>query len=138
MHTTSPVRFFYAHAGWSYPTGATPAEKIAAKWAGARALAAAEKAAADAGLVAVWVADADFDPSDFDDPDDRRMAAEDGAVGCVLYRPCPQHGTDCKHAEVLGSLWGIVESRTTHEAAEYRRVIAAELALDALPDGGAQ
>lgn len=127
-------RFFYEHAGWSYhPETETPDMGRAR---GARRLAAAEQWAEDEGLEYVWEGDPDCGPDDFDFPEDKAHVAEYGAVGCILYRPCDEHGTDCKHAERLASLWGITESLNNAERDNYRRVIQAELALGAMPAEG--
>lgn len=48
-------------------------------------------------------------------------------VGVMAVRPCEDHGTDCPHAEHLGSLWGIMDP-----SPEYLRVVKAELALEAM------
>jgi hypothetical protein len=47
----------------------------------------------------------------------------------VCYRPCPDHGWDCRHKEVLASLGGIFDPTD-----DYLRVVRAELALEAMPD----
>lgn len=125
------VTFFYKHAGWGYrPDVETPSQ---GRRRGARQLAKAEAWAESQELVAVWQFDPDCGPDDFDFESDKDHVREHGAVGCILYRPCLEHGTDCKHAEVLGSLWGITESLVNAERDAYRRVVEAELALEAMP-----
>lgn len=107
-------RFFRQHAGYIVGESAK----------GALALARAEKHAGDEGLQHVWVEDPDPDLSWMDE---HERAQEHEVLGCILYRPCSEHGVDCKHAEPLASLWGIVDADR-----EYRRVIEAELSLEAL------
>jgi hypothetical protein len=46
----------------------------------------------------------------------------------ICYRPCPDHGWDCKHKEVLASLGGIFDPTD-----DDLRVVRAELALEAMP-----
>lgn len=123
--------FFLRHAGYSYnPATET---KIAGRRRCARQLATAEQWASDQGLVFEWQDDPDCSPDDFEFPEDQEHVRNHGAVGCILYRPCPEHGTDCKHAEHLGSLWGITESLNNAKRDAYRRVVQAELALEAMP-----
>jgi hypothetical protein len=46
-----------------------------------------------------------------------------------LVRECPEHhDTDCRHAETLASLGSIIDADNA-----YRRIVAAELALEAMP-----
>jgi len=49
----------------------------------------------------------------------------------VCYKPCPEHGWDCKHKEVLSSLGGIFDPSD-----DYLRVVRAELASEAMPAEG--
>ena len=137
-HQTAQA-FFAAQAGYSYPApaDATKAQQAAARRKGRRdtgkRLAQAEAWAEAEGLIYQWVEDPDCGPDDFDLESDKDHVREHGAVGCLLYRPCPDHGTECKHAEVLASLWGITESLNNRERDNYRRVVQAELALEAMP-----
>jgi len=128
---STAAHFFFSRAGYSYPTGADAAGIRAARWDGARQLAQAERWAGDEGLIFAWVDDPDCTEDDFEHEADKAYVREHGAVGCVLYRPCPDHGIDCRHAEVLASLWGITESLDHHERDAYRRVVQAELAAEA-------
>jgi hypothetical protein len=132
MSKQTAYQFFLRNAGYSYnPATET---KIEGRRRCAKALAAAEQWAEAEGLEFVWEDDPDTTADDFEFPEDKAHVSEHGAVGCILYRPCPQHGTDCKHAEHLGSLWGITESLNNSERDAYRRVVQAELALEAIPD----
>lgn len=128
----TPVHFFYANAGYSYPANASKAEQCKARWDCARKYARAEQWAQDEQLVYVWEHDPHTTEADFDFPEDKAHVREHGAVGCILYRPCADHGTDCKHAEHLASLWGITESLDNRERDNYRRIVEAELALEAM------
>ncbi len=130
-HTQSAYHFFLSRAGYSYnPQTKT---RMQGRIDGAKRLAAAEKWAQASGVVYVWMPDEDCSEDDFEFEEDKQHIREHGAVGCILYRPCPDHGTECKHAEVLGSLWGITESLDNRERDAYRRVVEAELASDAMP-----
>lgn len=132
MARQTAYQLFLKHAGYSYdPTKETP---IQGRRRCARALARAEAWAEREGLQYVWQDDPDTTEDDFDFPEDKAHVREYGAVGCVLYRPCPEHGTDCKHAKHLASLWGITESLDNRKRDAYRRVVQAELALEAMPD----
>ena len=48
-------------------------------------------------------------------------------VSVLAFVPCPDHGTDCKHARCVASLGGIFDADNN-----YLRVIRAELACEAL------
>ena len=87
-------------------------------------LARAEVWAANEGLERVIVPD--------DSPWDGDCPAPFEQVGVMLVRPCPEHGTDCKHAEVLGSLWGVGLTGDAHEDNAIIRQIAAEIALEVM------
>lgn len=115
-------RFFHVNAGYCVGFRAT----------GALALARAEQWAREKDLEYVWQCDPDCTADDFEFESDKRHVREHGAVGCILYRPCPDHGIDCKHAEVLGSLWGVTESLNNRDRDNYRRVVEAELAAEAI------
>lgn len=98
------------------------------------ALARAELAAHAAGVVYVWEPDDDADWSFVDTwpvADQRRWRGVDRerehyAEYCLLVRPCPEHGPDCPHSDVLASLYGIIDADN-----DYRRTVEAELALEA-------
>lgn len=129
--TLTAEQFFFENAGYSYnPATETEAE---GRLRCARQLAQAEAWAQAEGLEYVWEDDPDCTEDDFEFPEDKAHVREHGAVGCILYRPCPDHGADCKHAEHLASLWGITESLNNRERDNYRRVVEAELALEAIP-----
>jgi hypothetical protein len=130
--TRTAYQFFLSHAGYSYNPQTETA--IEGRRRCARQLARAERWARAEHLEYVWQDDPDCGPDDFDFEEDKAHVREHGAVGCILYRPCPTHGADCKHAEHLGSLWGITESLNNAERDAYRRVVQAELALEAMPD----
>lgn len=101
---TEAERFYYAHAGYSWIAGKET--RAQGRRRCARELAQAAQWAKDEGLVYVWEDDPATTEDDFEFPEDKAHVREHGAVGCILYRPCPEHGTDCKHAEHLASLWG--------------------------------
>lgn len=129
--TLTAYQFFLEHAGYSYDPQTETA--IQGRRRCARNLAFAEAWARAEGLVYEWQDDPDCTENDFDFPEDKAHVREHGAVGCILYRPCPEHGADCKHAVVLGSLWGITESLDNQERDAYRRVVEAQLASEAMP-----
>ena len=114
-------RFFLEHAGYCTPPG---------KAACALSLAKAEQWADSRGLEFVTEPDLDADLSFADTWPARERDAfkkHDHEVICArLVRPCPDHGTDCKHAETLAALGGIVDADSS-----YLRVIRAELASEA-------
>jgi hypothetical protein len=119
------VEFFYAQAGYSM--------------AGAKALADAEQWAEDEGLIYRWVYDTDTTEDDFDFPDDKEHVRKHGAVGCILVKPCKlcseflvSKAEECRHDEVLASLWGITESLNNRDRDNYRRMVQAELALEVI------
>lgn len=116
-------RFFHEHAGYV----------VGARARGALALARAEQWAEDEGIEFLTRDDDERAYCYCDDPhckyhEGSEYERDHGweTIGVMAVRPCPEHGTDCKHAEVLGSLWGIMEPDNT-----YLRVVRAELALEA-------
>lgn len=123
------VKFFAQHAGFSYdPKTETPAQ---GKARGARRLAAAEAWAKAEGLEVVWEPEQANPVDVFGEPDpvNGPFYDPDAEFFCaVLCRPCSDHGTSCRHAEVLASLGMIADP-----SLEYRRVVEAELALEAMP-----
>ena len=118
LQETAAVRFFYDHAGWSYhPDTETPHE---GRLRGARALAKAERWAQEAGISFYW----DFD-TEGDEPEPgyvfmRCDAYTDGLV-------------DGGGPQVVTSIGGIDE-REDQPNLDYRRVIEAELALEAMEE----
>ena len=117
----SPFKFFFEHAGYC----------LGSRAAGALKLAKAERTADKRGIEFVTRFDDCPDASFVDTWDEReqeRWKRQDHeCVGVVAMLPCKEHGTDCKHARHLASLWGIWDAD-----ANYMRVIKAELALEAL------
>lgn len=113
-------QFFFKHAGYV----------VGRRAEGALDMACAERAARDAGIVFVWAPDDDADASFVETWDPKQQkewhASEHYAEWCRVVRPCPEHGADCRHAETLASLSGIWDADAT-----YRRVVEAELALEA-------
>ena len=103
------VNFFREHAGYI----------VGRRLAGALALAKAETVAKDV-LRYRWIADDDADLSFMSD-DERRQPHE--VEVCLAERQCPT----CERWEIVGSLGGIVDADNA-----YRRVVEAELALEAL------
>lgn len=135
---TNAERFFYAHAGYSQRQGES---KATAKRRCARELAHAEAYAVERNLRVVWFPDECFDWSDEPDGAHEGYCAwcgqlspcmrEHEAWGAVLMAAgdaerCEQDGR-LRGIEQHGSLWGIVDPD-----ADYRRVIAAELASEAM------
>lgn len=104
-------RFFLNNAGYATPPG---------RVACAAALAKAEKKARELNFQFLWEPDYDADLGDH-------------AYWCAMAK----HGKDCSHnaegvslmvnGETLQSLWGIIDADES-----YRRVVEAELALEAL------
>lgn len=129
----TPVQFFYQQAGYSYPLNSTPAQIRAHRLNSARRLAAAERWAQREGLEVVWREEEYLEADHWPMPEDWAHVQQDGARYATLYRPCPDHGVDCKHAEALASLGMISESLDNRERDNYRRLVNAELALEAMP-----
>lgn len=108
---SAPVRFFLAHAGYSYdPQVETKAQ---GKRRAAESLARAEEYAEKQGWTVSW--EQDEEPYETDDADDKPTEV----LGCVLKDA---------DGEVLGSLWGIGDP-----SREYSRIVAAELAFASMP-----
>jgi len=99
-------RFFLEHAGYAAPPGRTVC---------AASLARAEEQAEALGLTFEWCEDECPDLSWMDEAEATR---EHEVLGCIVRSPYGEH---------LASLWGIVDAD-----ANYRRVIEAELAAEAL------
>lgn len=122
------VTFFYEHAGYSYPRGATPAQQRKARVQGAQALAAAEAQAAERNWTVEWEYDTDADTSWMDEEQLADAAA--GRLESLLALLKDERG------EVLDSLGGIVVRAPAFIRGAPQdpqlRVIAAELALGAL------
>ena len=129
-------QFFYDHAGGSY------IPKLETKRAGrlrcARALATAESRIRSAGWSYTWVPDEDPDLSWCDVCEHMRQCRH--RYGCTHKLHSSSHGHEvygCILSDDTGrereALWGI-----TDPDANYRRVVEAELALEALPDVDAE
>jgi hypothetical protein len=116
-------RFFLENAGYATPPGRAVC---------ALELARAEQWAEHEGI--------EFRLEDESDPDESFVgpwplryqtawnAQGHSCYSVICYRPCSQHGWDCKHKEVLASLGGILNPTD-----DYLRVVRAELASEAMP-----
>jgi hypothetical protein len=109
-------QFFYDHAGWGYhPDKETPEE---GRRRGARALVEAERYARDHDWWYRW---------------DSELGMIDHVTEFVCYDTEPETCESCalyaEDGELLGSL-GCIDDATP----EYRRVVEAELALEAMPE----
>lgn len=115
----TPVEFFYANAAYSY-NPATQTEEEGRRQC-AELLADAERRGSDAGLAFEWSIDRDSDSSDWsDDPDPWQ-------VWQCLCRD--------ESGDVVAALAGIDFGRDGDPWGDnYRRVVEAELAAEALPD----
>jgi hypothetical protein len=105
------VNFFYKYAGYGYTPGKET--KSQGRWAGARKLAHAEYMAKQKGWKVEW--QNDDEPYEMGDAE-TEMPNE--VLGAVLKD---------ENGEQLASLWGIGDPSNA-----YRRVVEAELALEAL------
>jgi hypothetical protein len=111
-------RFFLANAGYASPPGRAACGKM---------LADAEQWAKDNGLETLWEPEPEPDLSWMSDAERKR---EHDIEMARIVRECPRHGMKCQHAETLASLGNIVDAD-----GNYRRVIEAELALEAFANG---
>ena len=119
----NPYQFFLKHAGYSYdPATQSPMQ---GRIQGARRLAAAERKARDSDYYYMWAIDPHTDSSEFGDNLDNGKLGEPWALWyCVCYKP---------GNEPLASLGGIDFGRDGEPWGNpYRRVVEAELALEAL------
>jgi hypothetical protein len=115
--------FFFNHAGYSYRPPQTPRQ---GRIECAKALALAEKRAKEIGLVFTW--EPECEPWDGDVP----LAPTDLLEWCACFMPnedCERYPNDYRKGHCLASL-GMVA--TTGYDDPYRRVVEAELALEAL------
>ncbi len=123
MIRLSAFRFFIENAGYSTPPGAAVC---------ALALAKAEQWANDNGVEFRTEGDPDADASFVETwtlkEQEEWNSIDHDCYSVVCYRPCLDHGWDCKHREVLASLSGIFDPTDA-----YLRVVRAELALEAMP-----
>lgn len=138
-HKPSAVRFFFKAAGYSWnPKTET---KIQGRWRGARELAAAEKRAKELGLTIVWEYDEDPDTSwmDAEQLADLRNGSTE-MLCCYVFKDakdcgrCESFADYTRHhwvrPEILASLSGI--HTDVDDKFHYRRVVGAELAMEAL------
>ena len=118
----APFKFFLANAGYCTPPGRATC---------ALSLVKAERDAARRGIEFVTMHDNDADASFVDTWNEREQErwrkSDHECVGVMAVLPCKEHGTECKHARQLASLWGIFDPD-----AHYLRVVRAELASEAL------
>ena len=108
--TRKAFRFFHENAGYV----------VGQRAIGAAALARAEEKAADAGITFRWEHDHDPDISWMSETEKKQ---DHEILGCMAMSVCGE----CGQRKQLASLWGIVDPSN-----EYRRVIEAELALEAI------
>lgn len=119
MKAQTPTQFFFEHAGHSYDPKTE--SKTQGRKRCARALARAERQALELGYSFEWLIDSDVDSSDFS-----CSKPAWNLWGCICRNSC---------GESVESLWGIDFGRNGNPwSAPYRRVVEAELALEALPD----
>lgn len=112
----SPVSFFYQHAGHSYdPKTETKAQ---GRWRCARALANAERWASESGVSFAWQVDPDCDSSEFCD---EKPA---WPLWCCIARDAD--------GKVIGSLGAVDFGDGEPWGDNYRRVVGAEIALEAM------
>lgn len=123
-------------AVWFAANGAT---RVGYAMADGLAMARAERALAASDVMAVWADDDDPDWSfveTWSEVDGKRWKrSEHVAETCRLVIPCQRciddglYGSagECRHAEIIASLSGIIDADPS-----YRRVIQAELALEAI------
>lgn len=119
---TAAIMFFYEHAGSSY-NPATQTE-VNGRLLGAIALATAHRWARNNGCYFIW---------ENDEPAECQNETGEWeyhpAVSCLML----QYAEDIyDQPKVLGSLGGIIESPDARERQNYRRVVEAELALEAM------
>lgn len=115
----TPYRFFLEQAGYSYdPKTERP---IDGKRRCARELSKAERHSLDNGWYVEWWQD-----------ENGCSGCDCGAVDCRCSNGDEHETLGCvlkdEDGDVLASLWGICEP-----SREYRRVVAAELALESMP-----
>lgn len=120
---TAAQTFFFEHAGYSYPTGATAAKRKAARVENAKALAAAEPAANSRGWTFEWEYDDDPDTSWMSDEDLADLHSGRTELLSVLLKD--------EQGNVLDSLGGVhVKAPARNDP--YVRVVEAEMAAQAL------
>lgn len=109
-------QFFFVQAGFSYPAGSSEAGKLFAHMESAKVLARAEAWARDNDCWYQW----ENDPNGWDSIGDIDPDTVSQIESCTL-RQGP-------NGVVLGSLSGIIDANR-----DYRRVVEAELAAEAMP-----
>jgi hypothetical protein len=115
----TPAEFFYEHAWYSHDPKTQTPEQGRRECAGL--LAKAEQWGNDEGLSFEWEIDQGIDSSSFDDD------PEPWALWCCLARDAS--------GEIVASLSGIDFGRDVEPWGQaYRRVVEAELALEACPE----
>lgn len=117
---TDAVQFFYFNASSSYMPGRE--SQIVGQLLGADELARAEQWARSIGATFEWTEDDQL--ADYQDNDGKWCEAP--AVVCVMSMR-----QDCGHMHTVESRSGIIESEDWREQMNDRRVIEAELALEA-------
>lgn len=94
-------------------------------------LARAELAMREAGVE--WWTEPDPEPWDGD------CEAPAYVLGVVVGVPCPEHGHDCRHAGIVGSIWSV---GVNDPGDPYLRILAAEIYSERLhelaAEGGAR
>lgn len=119
MARSKAEEFFYKWAGYSYPSGATKAQKEKSRRLNARALADAEAQATERGWRFTWEDDPDgYDPGNWPETD-----VPDEVLWVALRD---------EDGNVLASLGGIDMTGNIAEDQRYGRLFEAELALEAL------
>jgi len=128
---TTQQKFFYEHAGYSVAPGET---KRQGKLRSAKALAAAKTYAREQGWTYAWEYDSDgcIGCDCGSSECDCASGADHETLGCILRDSepsCYDSWGRPTGGAVLASLWGICGATS-----EYKRVVEAELALEAMPD----
>src|SRR5574341_9709 len=125
MAESAATKFFYKHAGYSYPSGASTREQTAARWQSARALARAEQEAERRGWTYDWEHDQDADTSWMDEEQLEEYERGVLEVLSVVLRD--------ENGRPLASLGGVSVYARGPRDPEIR-VVEAELAYAALPE----
>lgn len=113
------IEFFIREGGFGYDPATETADE--AKLRGATQLAAAERWARDNCVFPQWVKDNNYSPDDYD-----MDGMPDTGWGCILTGPDGE----------VASLWAITfdSEDSAPWGQPYARVVAAELALELMPD----
>ena len=134
----NPYQFFLKHAGYSYdPATQSPMQ---GRIQCARQLAKAERQARDAGISYQWEVDQGIDSSDWiaDNEDGGKYCNPWQTWYCICYGPQIENDNgegdiDIEPGKILASLSDIDFGRDGEPWGDpYRRVVEAELALEAL------